>query len=145
MFFSFVVYSNYDEISLIPANLDDGYINKQAKEYNNFEDPDTQEVDFAAKELEETEDTPQTSNKEDNKHGQKNETMGTAHNPQPPQAHKAENRETRTGIMQNDFVFICKFHFCRFTGKLDVCICENKDADKLCSYQSAPLFLLHFC
>ena len=112
---------------LFTANRDDDvYVDQEAKnleytniknpeqlEYTNFKDPGTDEVDFAAKELEETEDPPQINNKKENdnknSHGEKNSTTGMAHKPIPPQAHKAENRETRTGILQNDFVFICKF------------------------------------
>ena len=85
-------------------------------EYDNS-NPDTiasdvnEEVNFAAKELEE-EDTPQVSNKKEenrNNEGEKNDTTGIAHNPIPPQAHKDEHKQSRTGIMENDFVFICKF------------------------------------
>ena len=100
---------------LFTANPDDEYVDQEVKnlEYTNIKDSGAAEVDFAAKELEETEDPPQINNKKENdnknSHGEKNSTTGNAHNPIPPQAHKAENRETRTGILQNDFVFICKF------------------------------------
>lgn len=102
------------------TNQDDVYINNEAKnlEYTSIEDPGAAEVDFAAKELEETEDPPQNNNKKENDHknGKKNSTTDIAHNPLPPQAHKAESRETRTGILQNDFVFIFIVAACSIAG-----------------------------